>query len=305
MRGRRLGAALRRYRLAARLDQEHAADALGCSTAKTSRIETGANSARVAEVRYLLDLYGIDDPPARRRLERLARNATKRGWWVNQPVPVPAKLGDYLALESDATFIRTWQTTLVPGLLQTAEYTRALAAANAIPNTEEEIERSAAIRQERRKRFLESGARLAAVIREPALTSRGLPPKTRRAQLLDLLWFHQQPLITLQVLPLDEWACATGSPPFVMLSFDGEWAPSAVVQDTHQESVVLEDEHLTSPCAHAFDALRSAALTTEQTRTFIQELIADLPEEEEPARGAAYFGATAWRAFTEGLTAGR
>lgn len=283
MRGRRLGAALRQYRLAARLDQEHAAEALGCSTAKISRIETGANSARVAEVRYLLDLYEVDDLSSRHQLERLARNATKRGWWLSQPVPVPDKLGDYLALESDATFIRTWQTTLVPGLLQTADYTRALATANPTQSDENGVERVVAIRQERRKQFLASGARLAAVVWEPALTARLPSSKTHRAQLLDLLWFHQQPLITLQVLPLNEWPAATSSPPFVMLSFDGEWAPSAIVQDTHEESVVLEDEHLTTPYGHAFDALRSAALTTEQTRGFIQKLLADIPEEEEPA----------------------
>ncbi|MGI5352303.1 helix-turn-helix domain-containing protein [Streptomyces sp. CA-250714] len=282
MRGRRLGSALRRYRLAAKLDQEHAAQELGCSTAKISRIESGANCARVAEVRYLLDLYEVHDETTRSQLERLARSATKRGWWVNQPVPVPDKLGDYLALESDATFIRTWQTTLVPGLLQTEEYTRVLLATNPTYGDETDIERSVAIRQERRKQFLASGARLAAVIWEPALTSSMPSAKTHRAQLLDLLWLQQQPLVSLQVLPLGEWSAAASSPPFAMLSFDGEWAPSAVVQDTHQESVVLEDENLTTPYAHAFDALRSAALTNEQTQDFIQRLVSSIPEEEEP-----------------------
>ncbi|WP_432110315.1 helix-turn-helix domain-containing protein [Streptomyces sp. AA1529] len=280
MRGRRLGSALRRYRLAAKLDQEHAAKALGCSTAKMSRIESGANCARVPEVRYLLDLYEVNDEATRSQLERLARSATKRGWWVNQPVPVPDKLGDYLALESDATFIRTWQTALVPGLLQTEEYTRALATANPMPRDEADVAHIVAIRQQRRQQFLRSGARLAAVVWEPALTS--MPdPKTHRAQLLDLLWLEQQPLISLQVLPLGEWSAATSSPPFVMLSFDGEWAPSAVAQDTHQESVVMEDDDLTMPYAHAFDALRSAALTTDRTRDLLQRLVADLPEAEE------------------------
>ncbi|NSC21632.1 helix-turn-helix domain-containing protein [Streptomyces albus subsp. chlorinus] len=282
MRGRRLGSALRQYRLAAKLDQEHAAEALGCSTAKISRIESGANCARVAEVRYLLDLYEVKDRTTRSQLERLARSATKRGWWVNQPVPVPDKLGDYLALESDVTFIRTWQTALVPGLLQTAEYTRALTTANPAIEDEAEVDLVVSVRQERRKQFLASGARLAAVIWEPALTSSMSSPKTHRAQLLDLLWLQQQPLITLQVLPLNEWAAATNAPPFVMLSYDGEWAPSAVVQDTHQESVVLEDDHLTALYGHTFDTLRSAALTPEQSRDFIQKLITTIPQEGEP-----------------------
>ncbi|MET9860091.1 Scr1 family TA system antitoxin-like transcriptional regulator, partial [Streptomyces smyrnaeus] len=115
---------------------------------------------------------------------------------------------------------------------------------------------------------------------EPALTS--MPaPKTHRAQLLDLLWLQQQPLVSLQVLPLSEWSAATSAPPFVMLSFDGEWAPSAVAQDTHQESMVLEDNDLTTPYAHSFDALRSAALPTDKTRDFLQKLVADIPDEEE------------------------
>ncbi|WP_301126371.1 helix-turn-helix domain-containing protein [Streptomyces cacaoi] len=282
MRGRRLGAALRHYRLAAKLDQEHAAEALGCSTAKISRIESGMNSARVAEVRYLLDLYEVEDRRTRDQLERVARAAGKRGWWLDHPVPVPGKLGDYLALEEDATFIRTWQTALLPGLLQTAEYTRALATAKRAHKDEERIERLVSIRQERRRKFLESGARLAAVIWEPALTSNFADTETHRAQLHDLLWFEQQPLVSLQVLPLGEWASATRSPPFVMLAFDGDWAASAVVQDTHEESVVLEDEHLTAPYAHSFDALRSTALTPERTRQFIRDLLEQLPREDEP-----------------------
>jgi transcriptional regulator with XRE-family HTH domain len=279
MRGRRLGTALKRYRLAAKLDQEHAAEALACSTAKISRIESGINSARVAEVRYLLDLYDVEDPKTRGQLEGLARESNKRGWWLDYGIT--DRMGDYIALETDATFIRTWHSVLIPGLMQTADYTRALAEGNPANADPEAIDQVVKTRQARRRKFEESAPHYAAVIWEPALTSPMPFHKAHREQLKELLLDTRRPNLTLQVLPVTEWVAARSSPAFTMLSFDGEWSPSAVAQDTHTNVVVLEDEEVIAAYGHTFDALRSAALTPTETRSFIQKVLADIPEEDE------------------------
>lgn len=279
MRSRRLGTALRRYRLAAKLDQEHAAEALDCSTAKISRIESGTSTARVAEVRYLLDLYDVDNVRTRSQLERLARESNKRGWWVDYGIT--DNMGDYVALETDATFIRTWHSALVPGLLQTPGYTRTLASGNPANTSPESIDQVVKTRQARRGQFTELETRFAAVVWEPAVTSPMPSATVHREQLQELLLDAGRSHVTLQILPLTSWTAARSSPPFVMLSFDDEWAPLAVGQDTHSNIAVQEDEEEIAAYGHTFDALRSAALTPEQTRRFIEKTLADIPEEDE------------------------
>ncbi|MFH8556633.1 helix-turn-helix domain-containing protein [Streptomyces celluloflavus] len=284
-RSRRLGATLKRLRLAARLDQEHAAEAVACSTAKISRIESGAVSVRVGDVRMLLDLYGVEDVEERHRLETLARSSNKRGWWLNFPFQAPTmdRLGDYLSLETDATYIRTWQPVFIPGLLQTAEYTKALTEANPEVISEAAADEIVKVRQERRRVFEESGSRIAAVIWEPAITGPMPSPKVHRAQLAHLMKMAKQPNMTLQVLPHSEWAAARVAPAFVALSYAHEASPEVIVQDTMINSVIIEDHEDMAGYVHAFDALRSAALTPHQSIAFIRELMNGVTVENEEA----------------------
>ncbi|WP_445271115.1 helix-turn-helix domain-containing protein, partial [Streptomyces sp. DSM 41634] len=118
VRSRRLGTALRAYRLAAKLDQLEAADIIAASQARISRLETGHVTARVIEVRLLLDAYGIKDPDVRAKLEELAKHSMNRGWWLEHAAHLRPDYLDHIALEDDATYILEWQPVLVPGLLQ-------------------------------------------------------------------------------------------------------------------------------------------------------------------------------------------
>ncbi|MFD7491647.1 DUF5753 domain-containing protein [Streptomyces sp. NPDC059832] len=283
VRSRRLGAALRRLRLNALLDQEHAAEAVACSTAKISRIESGTVSARVGDVRVLLDLYEVEDAAERKRLEKLARDSNKRGWWLNFPFQSPAldRLGDFLSLETDATYIRAWQPVFIPGLLQTPDYTRALTEANPEVLSSEAADEIVKVRQERRRVFEESGARFAAVIWEPAISGPMPSANVHRDQLAHLIRMAKQPNVTLQVLPHTEWAAARVAPAFVALSYAHEASPEAIVQDTLVNSVILEDHEDMAGYVHAFDALRSAALTPDRSLTFIRKTMNGIIAENE------------------------
>ncbi|MFJ6613999.1 helix-turn-helix domain-containing protein [Streptomyces sp. NPDC091289] len=274
MRSRRLGAALKRLRLNAGLDQEHAADAVACSTAKISRIESGTVSARVGDVRVLLDLYEVEDVVERQLLEKLARDSNKRGWWMDFDAGQPVReiLGDFLSLESDATYIRTWQPVLIPGLLQTPEYTRALTDASPDVISEEAADMVVKVRQERRRVFEETGARFAAVIWEPAITGPMPSPAVHRAQLAHLNKMAKQPNMTIQVLPHTEWAAARVSPAFVGLSYAQETSPEVIVIDAVANCIILEERDVMANYVHAFDTLRSAALTRTESMAFIEKV---------------------------------
>ncbi|MFE3940872.1 helix-turn-helix domain-containing protein [Streptomyces sp. NPDC059118] len=281
VRSRRLGAALRRYREAAKLDQQHAADHIVGSKAKISRIEAGQVSARPGDVRLLLELYGVEDATVYQQLEQLARASNKRGWWLNYEWAAKPEYADFITLESDATYIRTWQSLFLPGLLQTDDYLRVLLGAGLKVHTPEAIDEMVAIRQTRRKVIEEQGARFAAVIWEPALTAPMPSAKAHRDQLLHILNVAQRQNVSVQVLPATEWEAAHMASHFVMFNFGPEPAPEAVAFDSTTSTVIIEDLEEMATHAQIFEALRSAALTPAQSLAFLRERIASIPESEK------------------------
>ncbi|MGB9376064.1 MAG: Scr1 family TA system antitoxin-like transcriptional regulator, partial [Mycobacteriales bacterium] len=130
---RRLGSELRSLRDAANKKIEDAAQALECSPAKISRLENGKGLPRTRDVRDLASLYG---PEAEARLPYLLELAVEgqgEDWWsdyrdVLQGEMFAEHLLRYIALERDAASIKTFQSDLVPGLLQTEEYIAARCA---------------------------------------------------------------------------------------------------------------------------------------------------------------------------------
>jgi transcriptional regulator with XRE-family HTH domain len=172
VRSRRVGSELRRLREAAGVTTAQAAEVLSCSPAKISRIENGIVSVRVVDLRILLDRYGDEDPERRAYLERLARDSNKHGWWQDYGDTIPPYYADFIGLEADASYIKTWETSIVPGLLQTPDYARAVMLANPAMISPGKLDNFISIRQERQAR-LEQGtdARLDAVIWEPALAT--------------------------------------------------------------------------------------------------------------------------------------
>ncbi len=283
VRSRRVGAALKRYRLAAQLDQDHAAKVLGCSKAKISRVETGISSARVGDVRVLLDLYGVEDRNIYMKLEQLARDSNKRGWWLqHSEVSKTEWYADFITLEGDATYIRTYQPVFIPGLLQTGDYLRAMVSSGGpTVHTPDAINEMVAVRQARRQVIEEGGTQYAAVIWEPALTAPMPSPKVHREQLLHILHVAQRQNVSIQVLPLSAWHAAHMTSHFVMLSFGPEPAPEVAAYDTTTNTVILEDAADMAYHARVFECLRSAALSPDQSLTFLRKAIEDIPNDEK------------------------
>ncbi|MEW1718686.1 helix-turn-helix transcriptional regulator [Streptomyces sp. NPDC093109] len=284
VRSKRLGAALKRYREAAKLDQQHAADHIVGSKTKISRIEAGQVSARPGDVRLMLELYGVEDREVHTQLEQLARDSNKRGWWLNSPWPLKPEYSAFIALETDATYIRTWEPLFIPGLLQTDNYFRALLGAKPNPLPPEDVEQSVSIRQARRRTIEEGKTLYAAVIWEPALTAPMPSAVAHREQLEHIHTMAQQQNISIQVLPVSEWRAAHIASHFVMFSFGPEPMLEAVAFDTTTSTVFIEDLADMTRHAQIFETLRSAALTPDQSLSFLQkamEGMADTQEEEE------------------------
>ena len=262
VRSRRVGTELRRLREAAGVTTAEAAELLSCSPAKISRIENGIVSVRVVNLRLLLDRYGDDDAEHRAYLERLARDSNKRGWWQDYGDTIPPYYADFIGLETDASYIKTWEPTIVPGLLQTPEYARAVMLANPAMISPDKLENFINIRRERQAR-LEQGtdARFDAVIWEAALITTVGSDEVQRGQLARLLELIDRPNISVQILPLDAGAHACMSGSFVTFSFGSERSVSTVFVENLTSSQYLEMDQELRGYTLVFDALRSAALS--------------------------------------------
>ncbi|WP_333740663.1 Scr1 family TA system antitoxin-like transcriptional regulator, partial [Streptomyces sp. IBSBF 2806] len=140
VRRRKLGAELRTLRAQAGLTSGEAARLAGWHQSKVSRIETGTSGSKPADVRLLLDVYGVSDQRLRDLMLALAGAGDGGGrdhWWHAYRGVLPPAYRDFISLEAQASAMRTLETSVVPGLLQTPEYARAVTSA-AVEGVEEE-----------------------------------------------------------------------------------------------------------------------------------------------------------------------
>lgn len=272
--GRQLGDELRRLREAADLTTADAAGALDCTKGKISRIENGRVTVRLPDLTAMLHAYGVTDGDVLPRLSALAKKANRRrreGWW-NQYGPIlPDTYRDYIALEAIAGSIRTFQAQLVPGLLQTPEYIRAVTVASKQWQTGEEIEKFVQVRLARQGRLSgESPIQLWAVLSEAVLLQQVGGPDVMHAQLEHLLTASELPNVTVQVLPFSRGAHASMFGPYVVLGFREEGALDVVLADNPTGSVWFEREAEVTRYQDLFDAARTSALSPVESRTVIQ-----------------------------------
>ena len=121
VRRRELGALLRKLRLEKGFTVEQAADRLLFSMSKLSRMETGHGIATPRDVRDLCDLYDVTDEAERDRMMQLAVEGKQQAWWQSYDLGYAT----YVGLEAEAVAISAFQSSVVHGLLQTADYARA------------------------------------------------------------------------------------------------------------------------------------------------------------------------------------
>jgi hypothetical protein len=149
---RQLGSKLRQLRLAAGKDVMDVTEAGLGSKAKMSRIETGKGPVRIADVRALCWLYGVDGPTTD-ALAALAPGTQQEDWWEALGV-VPGYFGLYAGLEATASRIRSFEPQLVHGLLQTEDYARAVISADPFLSSEV-VKQRVRFRLERQQRSMD------------------------------------------------------------------------------------------------------------------------------------------------------
>jgi len=246
------GGALRRARMAAGMSQEHCGRELGYSGDLVGKIETGERSPTPDFARHCDRVFPhLDELFA--RLLKLARR------WQG---PIPQWFQDWLTAEQEALALRFWAPLVMPGLLQTADYARALlrvwpsSRAEDVPDDLEELVSARIERQVILDRA--KPPELLVVLDEMVLHRRIGSPKTMYDQLAHVAEMAGRPTVTVQVVPAEVGAHAGLLGAFAIADFDGK--PSTLYLDTAVEGFTVEKPARVRKATLAFDRLRAEAL---------------------------------------------
>lgn len=273
VRRRRLGAELRKIRERSGLTAAEAADRMAWSTSKISRIEIGRVSTRPIDVRTLLAIYDVSAEEVE-PLVQLAVQSSEKGWWHRYSDVLPEWFDIHLGLESAASVVQTYEAELVPGLVQTEAYARAVLAAHPTPDTPDEIDRQVALRMQRQAR-LTAGTDplwLHAVVNEAALRRPAGGAEAMRAQLRHLVDLCALPNVTVQVLPFAAGVHGATNGPFGILGFPDAGDPRVAFVDYLVGSLYLETLKEVGRYRLLFSQLCDLSLEPEESAKLIAEL---------------------------------
>ncbi|MFF5258741.1 helix-turn-helix domain-containing protein [Actinomadura viridis] len=277
MRKRRLAAELRRLRKESGLTREQVAERVGCAPITITRIETAQSGARLGEVSLMLEAYGITGEE-REAMLQVARDARKRGWWHPYTRAIPDWFQVYIGIEEEASSIRDYQPEVVPGLLQTEGYVRAVAMAEPVVPPIEEIDRQVMLRLGRQERLLEpeDAPDMWFVVGEGVLHRLTGGASVQREQLDHLIELSHLPNVTIQVLPFEAGAHAGMQGGFTILGFPEPADPDVVYVEYRRGGLYLEMQADIDSYILTFDHLRAQALGRSESRALIAQVVKQL-----------------------------
>ncbi|RKT84514.1 Helix-turn-helix domain-containing protein [Saccharopolyspora antimicrobica] len=268
LRRKTLGAELRRLRIERGASIEEIAKLLGCSSGKVSHFETGRNAPSKAELIVLMGHYKV---PADQQevLEETREEARKRGWWSTYRLP--PWFQDYVGMEADAIRVRTFELELIPGLLQTESYARAINVIGSHMTEPSEVDRKVAARLRRQQRLNDQDPlELHAVVSEAALY-RCADPAIAVDQLTRLIEASERPNITIQILPFSAGFHESVSGSFALLDFPPDTWPSSAYQEYAVGGHLVDDTGAVTALGTVFERLRTRALDEQQSKELIAQ----------------------------------
>jgi transcriptional regulator with XRE-family HTH domain len=272
LRRRELGALLRKRRQELGLTVEQVAERLEFSPSKVSRLETGQRGATARDVRDFCDLYGVGEDGERERLVNLAREGKQQGgWWQSYDLD----FSTYVDLEAAAVSTKYFLSVVIPGLLQTADYARAMHEAwvpEMSPERIDELVRVRLMRQELLRR--EEPLTISAIFDEAALHRVVGGPSTMRSQLQQLIELAQLPNVTIQIIPYTVGAHLAMESTFRMLEFDDP-ARDVVFVEGLVGRIYLERPQDVARYSKVFERLTEIALSPQESIELMVQIDAD------------------------------
>jgi hypothetical protein len=272
-----LGIELRRLREEAGYTAVEACEPLNAQGPKLSKIENGRQGATPEEVRVLCDFYRASAEErdylvslAEQRPKRRRRRAGKRD-------AVPDWFRRFLALEWDATELKSYQIDMVPGLLQTEDYARSMIRAWEPEADDRLIDKQVETRMRRQEVLRRTGRpslRLDVVLGEAALRRVQGTKQVMRAQLKHLVKMAKRPNVTIRVMPFDVPDRISVASAFELFRLAEQNISTVYLEDLFGATYLKEPEEYTQ-YSSVYGRLRDAAMTPEESRQFIDRMAGD------------------------------
>jgi transcriptional regulator with XRE-family HTH domain len=272
-----LGSQLRRLRERRGITREDAGYAIRASGSKISRMELGRVSFKERDVTDLLSLYGVEDPAERDALVDLARQANSPGWWHKYGDVLPDWFQVYVGLEEAASLIRSYELQFVPGLLQTADYARAVVRLGQRAAGQAEIEHRVNLRLDRQQVLTKPNApRLWAIVDEAVLRRPIGGPDVMRGQLERLIEAAEQPNVTLQVMPFEFGGHAAESGSFTIMRFPEFDLPDVVYLEQLTSALYLDKREDAERYTEVMELLSVESAPPERTAEILTRLVEEV-----------------------------
>jgi transcriptional regulator with XRE-family HTH domain len=279
---RRLRIELRRARNVAGKTQRQVADVLGWSPSKLLRIENGQVGISGTDLKALLECYGVDDPDQIKTFTEMAHQGRRQQPWSQYRDVLLPEFMAYLTYEASASLLRQVDPLLVPGLLQTEEYARAINQAYAATDrTERDVERQTEARLLRQTILDRDDAPEMFFILDEAVVRRwvGSPgnSKVLVQQLKRLQEINERPRVSIQILPFRTGFHFGVQGTFTMLEFPDAEDDELLFLENRRASVSTRDS--TDTIAYykdQFYGLEAAAIPSIELPDFLAGIIAEL-----------------------------
>ncbi|MBF6084918.1 helix-turn-helix domain-containing protein [Nocardia cyriacigeorgica] len=277
---RELGRQLRDAREGLGMSIERAAGLMEMSASALQRLETGNNSrVSLVVIRELCEMYGLEERHTAALLE-LASESASEVWLREFEDLIGPGISVFVRLESSAQKLTTYESDLVPGLLQTPDYARALVRAAFPHATAEEQERRVQLKVRRQAlcRRRRQPLTLNVLLHEAVLRRVVGNPKIMSTQLKYIADASTKPNISVGIVPFSSGVpLGTQIGPFVILEFGTDRRgkpiePTTVFTENHIGELYSEKVRTIDRYRQAYAALHEVALDEVDSRALLRRI---------------------------------
>ncbi|GGL32379.1 transcriptional regulator [Nocardia jinanensis] len=278
---RHLGRALREAREGVGFTLEQAAREMEMSKTALIRLEKGHNEkVKLRDVEGFGRLYELDDTHIE-DLKELAQQAATKSWWNETRRLFRGGFTTYLRLESVASHLSTFQPSIIPGLLQSLEYTRAVEGPFFSEDTQEDLERRIALRIRRAAILTRRNSPASAefLVHESALHTRAGSASVMSAQLRHMADMSTLSNVSVRILPFAAGFPGKWNPvlPYIILDFpersrEFRDEPPVVYTETTTGSMFFESAADLRIYREIHETLRHATLDEQRSRDLLRQI---------------------------------
>jgi transcriptional regulator with XRE-family HTH domain len=270
-----------RLRKESGLTQEQVAADLEWSPSKLIRVEGGRSSITKVDLDALLAKYGVTSESTRERLQTLNRGARERAWWDKYRDGISPTYLEYVGFEAGAAFIRQFESSYVPGTMQTPAYAEAITeysvnSGRVKPIVELRLQRQSQLAQrspQPRRYYIVDEAvirRHVGISKDPAIMPDQLNYIADKAE--------QEDLVTLRVMPFTAGAHRGLAGPFTLLEFDGG-LPDVLYIDAGREAflnITSGNDSRVAEYRVDFETLLEDTLTSDKSIDLIRSVAEEM-----------------------------